>query len=339
MSIIVNAYCTSLRPPHLDFPHELNSRRDHSDPELRNHLNGFQGYILEKGDGDMTGKKYHLLRHIQRVNHQISFNIEEANYDSLKKWSVEANAILFMPDGTVRSPDGNVLFYPDGRASDCDARVPFMFQSYNRKSEVENILKGKGIPAPSLPPLPCELELKLRSEKEIFLRAMALFVVALRAESILTENPIETDSLKEQFSIVFDALSPAEQAFLDGKISDENQIVQFAWRYEGVALLMWVLGILPELPFPKEICDVSKIAKIALDWDAWKDKCEVKNIKDVLDVLDLHYRLHWLCRQSGIDGTTPSVDLDCGVLFERHYALNWLIHFENSDWDDVDTPT
>ncbi|HDS1213045.1 TPA: DUF4272 domain-containing protein [Shewanella algae] len=34
-----------------------------------------------------------------------------------------------------------------------------------------------------------------------------------------------------------------------------------------------------------------------------------------------------------------SPDIDRGVVLERHYALNWLIGFENSDWDEVDTPT
>ncbi|WP_394816959.1 DUF4272 domain-containing protein [Streptomyces lonegramiae] len=24
---------------------------------------------------------------------------------------------------------------------------------------------------------------------------------------------------------------------------------------------------------------------------------------------------------------------------ERHYALNWLVRFEDSAWDEVDTPT
>ena len=31
--------------------------------------------------------------------------------------------------------------------------------------------------------------------------------------------------------------------------------------------------------------------------------------------------------------------LEGGVIYERHYALNWLFCFEQADWDDVDTPT
>jgi hypothetical protein len=31
--------------------------------------------------------------------------------------------------------------------------------------------------------------------------------------------------------------------------------------------------------------------------------------------------------------------LDPGVIQERHHALNWLVRFEDAEWDDVDTPT
>jgi len=28
-----------------------------------------------------------------------------------------------------------------------------------------------------------------------------------------------------------------------------------------------------------------------------------------------------------------------GVVYERHYALNWLINYMNQDWDDVSCDT
>ena len=59
----------------------------------------------------------------------------------------------------------------------------------------------------------------------------------------------------------------------------------------------------------------------------------------ILDALDLHYRLHWYVRQMKLDGQEPPPGLEGGVIQERHHALNWLVRFEDRDWDDVDTPT
>ncbi|MCE2593366.1 DUF4272 domain-containing protein [Motilimonas cestriensis] len=338
MSILLNAYCTHLMPPSLAFPHTLHGRRDLTNPELTQHLKGFQGYVMEKGNKEMTKIKYHLLRHIQRVNHHFSFTIEETDLDALAQWSLDSNAILFLKDGSIRSPVGSVLFTPSGDLPDPAVNVPFLPESYNRREQTEHFLKQNNIPVPKLPPIPCEQELLLRSEDAIYHRAMALFVVALRAEYLATGEPIQIETLKEKIPDGFRDLSPAEIVFLNGEPSEE-EVIQFAWRYEGVALLLWVLGLLPELDFPNSICDVPNVAKIAFNCDALKKDIKLKPINEVLDCLDLHYRLHWLCRQAALDEKPLPFEVDSGVIVERHYALNWLIGFEGSNWDDVDTPT
>jgi hypothetical protein len=339
MSILVNAYCTHLQPPKLSFPHKLHGRRDLSDPEFKDHLNGFHGYVQKMGGPEMTKINYHLHRHIQRVKHQISFDIEESDLDALAEWSSNSNAILFLPDGTIRSPTGDVLLYPDGRPPEDEAVVPFLTESHIRKTKTEEVLKEKNISVPNLPPLACELELQLRSETEIFRRAMALFVVALRAESVATGDPIDINELQERIPIGIDALTPLERDFLYSDSNTQHEVVQFAWRYEALTLLLWALDLIQDLPFPTTICDVPAVARTSLDWASWKDNISLKPINVVLDALDLHYRLHWLSRQADLDGTAPPFNLDSGVVLERHYALNWLISFEDADWDDVDTPT
>ena len=40
-----------------------------------------------------------------------------------------------------------------------------------------------------------------------------------------------------------------------------------------------------------------------------------------------------------LDETDPPAGLEPGVVKERHHTLNWLVRFEDADWDDVDTPT
>src|SRR5262245_10549654 len=109
MTLLINAYSTRRTPPEPAFPHELNGRRDRSDPELPEHLQGFVGYILSRGDGQMTQTLYHVMRHIQRVQQHFSMNVEEDTLDEFGEWAWQANAISFLPDGSVRDPAGRTL--------------------------------------------------------------------------------------------------------------------------------------------------------------------------------------------------------------------------------------
>jgi hypothetical protein len=60
---------------------------------------------------------------------------------------------------------------------------------------------------------------------------------------------------------------------------------------------------------------------------------------EILDALDLCYRLHWATTEARVKQTEPPAGLEPGVVAERHHALNWLVRFQDADWDDVDTPT
>lgn len=65
----------------------------------------------------------------------------------------------------------------------------------------------------------------------------------------------------------------------------------------------------------------------------------LKPVSELLDALDLHYRLHWITTDFRMKDKQPPASIISDVIQERHYALNWLTNFENADWDDVDTPT
>ena len=95
------------------------------------------------------------------------------------------------------------------------------------------------------------------------------------------------------------------------------------------------------LPFASGVCDVPLVANLALDNNTaqFVQNARLVSADQILDALDLHYRLHWAARQAGLDQRPSPAGVDAGVLQERHYALNWLVQFENADWDNVLTPT
>jgi hypothetical protein len=340
--ILVNAYCTSAVVPKLTFPHRDLNRREMPSAELGQHLKGFEGYVLSRGSAQMTRTKYHVVRHVQRVRQQLSFTVDEEQLNAVSSWAVAANAIIFLPDGSIRDPNGRVLVSAAGDDPEAGAAVPYPAQAWQRKARTKVILEAKGVRVPDhLPPLVSEPEVNLRHPAEVSARAVSLLMVAVRAESVAEGKPIAGTELRKTFPPNLVKLTPKEAAFIDHEAPARTQVAQFAWRYEGVFLLEWALGLAPALPYPERICDVPKTVQ-ALMSAASGDLAKRARLREptlILDALDLHYRLHWYVRQKKVDGQELLPGLDAGVISERHHALNWLVRFEDRDWDDVDTPT
>ncbi|MBJ2158085.1 DUF4272 domain-containing protein [Variovorax sp. IB41] len=341
--MLVNAYCTCAEVPELQFAHTMVARRDLSDPELATHLEGFVGYVLSRGNGEMTRNRYHVMRHIQRVQQHLSLVVEDAQLDAFADWAVQANAILFMRDGGIRDPHGVVLLSAGGEEGDGRAAIPYPPQAWERKARTEALLSDKQMPPPQhLPPLISEPELRLRTTQEIAGRAFALLAMAVRAESVAAKDPLSAESLFESLPSARAHLTPKEQAFLLQEAPSESEVAQFAWRYECVFLLEWAMGLVDELPFPSAICDVPLTTRLLLDAHDEQGLMRAMRMRtdsEILDALDLHYRLHWLTRQAELKEQAVPAGLDAGVILERHRVLNWLVRFENKEWDEVDTPT
>ena len=90
------------------------------------------------------------------------------------------------------------------------------------------------------------------------------------------------------------------------------------------------------------VCDVKATVQAATDRDAETliANARLRNVNELLDVADLHFRLHWATRQAvQIDKTDPPASLEPGVIAERRHALNWLLRYQDAEWDQVDTPT
>ncbi len=340
--ILVNAYCTVAEVPKPGFPHLLNARRDLSDPELQPHLNGFMNHLAQGGEGRMTQVRYHVIRHLQRVRQHVSLSIEAGAMDSFAAWAEAANAIAFMADGSVCDPQGRMLLPATGDDGDPQAVVPYPPQAWQRKARSDELLASRKVAVPAtLPPLVSEPELRLRTAEDVLRRMLALFVVAIRAESLAGGRAIAVGDLQKRFPPAFAGLTDAERAFLANETPTEQETTQFLWRYEAILVLQWALGLQETLPFADAICDVAAISRTVIDrgTEGLRKQLAMRPAPQVLDALDLHYRLHWATRQAILKKTAAPAALHDGVLQERHHALNWLVQFEDRDWDEVDTPT
>ena len=335
-TVLFNAYCTRLEIAQPCFAHTLHARRDLSDPALLEHLNGFCGHIFGLGDGEMTRDKYHVILHLQRVQQVVGISVGVGDVEAFYEWAKQANAILISPGGDVVDPQGRVLVNGVDGTADPQARVPYPEQALARKASSEAALAARGIAVDaSLPALVCEEELNLRERDEVVDRARALLLVALRAESVASGEPIPVDTLLNKMPLGDNALSPLEREFIDLAAPTQEECAQLTWRYESLYLLEWALGLTNRLVYPAEPCDTASTVATMIEMRG----PALRAATDILDALDLHYRLHWFIRQERLKKSIETKGVDADVVMERHRTLNWLVRFQHAPWDLVDTPT
>jgi hypothetical protein len=339
-AVLINVYGTHKTPPPPNFPHQHISYRNLSDPELSPHLSGFGGYIMKGGKAEMTTTRYELLRHIEIVKHNWSMLVLEEDALAFAEWATSVGGICFFPDGTVRDPYWYIL----DPEPDAEASMPVFADSAQRKKQSESVLEEKNIPFISdLPSIASEHVVETRGAKDVMRRAYSLLVVAVRAESLASGDPLAVSFLQTRLPLGFEALSPQESQFLAQDKPSQQDLLNFTWRYEALFTLLWALGWAETLPFPADICNVpwiSQTMRDRLESDTnLLDNATIRPTSEILDALDLHLRLHWATTDARVNKKFTVEGVEPGVIQERHHALNWLIRFEEAEWDDVTTPT
>jgi len=211
-------------------------------------------------------------------------------------------------------------------------------EAIDRKLRSEKILQAEGVPFfAALPAIEIAAEVLKRSKEEVALRALCLLFVAAKGEGLeqeLAEDVMEFHGLRPH-------LTPKELAFVLDNSASEHDRLQFTWRHEAAWTLLWALGFVAQLGKPDQICDVEFGARTMTERTTpeFIEDSELRPITDILDQADLIYRYHWAVTNARIKGQQAPAALDPGVTKERHYALNWLIGYDEQAWDDVTTDT
>ena len=193
-----------------------------------------------------------------------------------------------------------------------------------------------------------ETEVHLKSREEMMQRAATLFAVAVYSEVMLSENPDRNEALTyfnkmDEIYGIQSWLTPAEAAYISNPDPTGQECIQFVWRYENCAVLLWAAGIVEELPYPSEICDVPVIAAIFWQHKSIGDLLGqgiARSTTEILDQADLTYRYDWACVDAHIHKQEAPARLDGGIVMERHYTFNWITGAnKGAAWDDIQPNT
>lgn len=263
---------------------------------------------------------------------------------------------------TAFNEKGQVILNDNGH-SDLDSYFPFSYEDNpaflknctqrqkTRRNDNMKYLFEQGIYVCELPINDDDENVELQDKEAVVKRILGLLAVSLYSEALL--NPEVKMSVTQARAFVRDVLSDysvedmsgvltaRELAYVEDDNSEERERINFSWHYENLYTLEWVLGLV-EWNFPDDICDVKGTVHILRQFHSIEDMCQrtaMRSKKEILDKADLIYRMDWAAVEARIHGMTGPAGLEHGVVQARHKTLNWMIRFQNAEWDEVDTPT
>ena len=303
-----------------------------------------------------------FLYKVMAVNCEIPFMVEPAITDEfeevLKHIASELDAYIFTQPGKIFNKsnnqhfldkDFNLIIDTNGISQVSDVSVlvdaryhdepksSYTEEQLNRKSNSESILTAQGVKVnKNLPCLGTSDQTNLRSKNEVIDRIYALVLIAAKGEGIAEEHlkkPIEEKSIK--------SFSPKELSILESSELNDQDKAYATWRYKSLNTLLWALKIMPDLKPPSEICDVQTIVGKILKPNRaeFTQQSELRSKEEILNELDKTFRMNWACVDARIKGEQVAGNINPSIIYERHYALNWLTIYQNQDWDEVQTNT
>ena len=271
----------------------------------------------------------------------------------------ELSAFVLYPNMYLYHWDGGLLlsidgksdfeeFYPQASTTILDREVNEEEADRERKMRSIVILKEKGIPfLEHLKASVFESECKIPDKEVIIHRLACIFTACVQSE-IYTSGQFENcremaaeeiAQMEERYQIL-DWLSPEERDYLENPDKDPALHNRFGWRYECCSVLLWALSMM-ELKEPTEICDASELGAVMWNhtFDSLMEAAVLRSRDEILDMQDLVLRYDWACVDARVHH--KEVPMLCSdIVFEWHYALNWLVQADGiADWDRVTTTT
>lgn len=210
-----------------------------------------------------------------------------------------------------------------------------------RKDRSEAILREHTIRVnASLPCIQDDETTELRKPQDIARRICILAMTNYVAFGNLTGD--EAASCLKQHGL-WEYATKDEKLFLANPIEEKKS--HETWKCEDIWLLMWAIKRVDDLYFPDKLCSLDNIPYEEYPVGPGKDPNtfitaikESRNKSEILDAADLHYRINWACVDARIyDEEIARVHP--GVVYERCYALNWLIRYRGQEWDSISCDT
>lgn len=155
------------------------------------------------------------------------------------------------------------------------------------------------------------------------------------------EAPVEKlEEFIERYN-AYELFTVQERNYLLNQNPEHSELIQYSWKPECIWILIWSLSLLPKLDVPADLCNPNFIFDTVFHSSKQEllEQSTVRSASEVIDELDFIYRAHWAVREAQLKYQPIPVALNASVVYERHYALNWLVNYMEQEWDSVSTDT
>lgn len=214
-----------------------------------------------------------------------------------------------------------------------------------RRKKNNEYIKKNGIAClESLPVIESSASVKLKSIDAVCRRAIACLLSIQLACDIEEQNDygesreLFLNLLKKYHVEKF--LLEKEKRLFENKYSSQD-VIDVAWTYEAYWALIWVLGVIDDIKMPDTICDCLKAITLVgdcKDYEDFKSQCKIRDVEEILDILDLYYRYHWACVEKRVRPDTNIGLLNPDVVVERRKGLEWVMS-DIEEWDEIPLDT
>lgn len=345
----------------LNFSYKLEG----ADCPLSNNLSGMLGYVSSLPSENETLKGL-LLQKISTLNSEYSISsetgLDAAFVQLIKDLALTADAVIFTQPNTPISKssvqhflDKNLNLILDAQGKNgvdtLDVKINSAYYDETpialsedqvaRKQKNDAFLQKHNIKVNQhLPCIKSESEVQLRNPEEVATRVLILAVTNMVAfNNIEAEQAIGFLKRYELWEVT----TPKEKNFLENPTPENKN--QETWKCEGIWVLMWALKIVDDLQFPDHLCSLNDIPADQYPIAPGKEPSAfiatantLRSKAEILNANDLYYRFEWACVEARIHGQAMEA-VHPSVVYERHYALNWLINYQGQDWDNVTCDT
>lgn len=338
---------------------------EEDDSPLTTNLKGMYGFVSTLQTKNEEIKSI-FMKKISTLNSEFSVEViqgkEKDTKSLIEKLVKELEGIVFVPTGSVISKSKTQHFLDENlkliidMEGNCDINKlnvnieskyfdadesQLTSDQIKRKGKSEEILRKNNVKINTyLPCIESEKETIIRTSEEIARRVTVLAVANFVAfDNITGEEAMEY--LKKYD--LWDYTTQKEKQFLTNPNTKSKQ--NETWKCECIWVLMWALKKVKDLKSPKDMCMLNEIS--SNDYPIGDDRnpnvfinsiTESRSKEEIMDMNDLYYRYDWACVDARINNKQMR-ELNSGVVYERHYALNWLINYGEQEWDEITCDT
>jgi|APDOM4702015191_1054821.scaffolds.fasta_scaffold166284_2 hypothetical protein len=174
-----------------------------------------------------------------------------------------------------------------------------------------------------------ESRINIRHPHEVARRVLAILAILDRTYTTEASPALEwvyAYAVERCFS------EPEKEFYFSDNVSDEDR-ASFGWLGESLAVLLWAMGYLDQLPALNQRFDLATMPYLdnitSSTAQFLVDAC-LRHPDALLIAEEQYYQAHWRVMNAESANAPISEEINPDIIYERRYAFSWLVGLGDS---------